>query len=97
MANLWFVRFTNDDETYVALGRNAERMPVFQVGESSSIRTKMFFPACMKFMPDADVEEGPHRDMTSKKARRQYGIKTKKQMMAARPGGLLPSRTLPVQ
>ena len=53
----WLTRFKDGPETYIAYGSDPDRLPVFHVRSDSHVRTMMFFPGCLRFIPYADVGE----------------------------------------
>ena len=48
-------RFRNFDSEFVARGRNPKRLAVFKIVDGKErLAAHATFPACLKFMPDAE-------------------------------------------
>ena len=51
-------RFRESGDEFIAKGPDQQKMPVFRVTDRSEVRTKMTFPACLRFMPYAELIGG---------------------------------------
>lgn len=75
-ANEWAVAF-RDEETYLAFGRDKDRLPIYKVVGSLKrisilVPTKMNFPGCLCFLPYAE-ELMPLKQMKNGGATMKYG------------------------
>ena len=62
MTRVTVVPFSDDDDSYLAIGSDRENLPVFLITGEALARTPMHFPNCIRFMPDADVGEPRRTD-----------------------------------
>ena len=53
----FIVKGEDEDENYVAYGKDKDYMPVFRVRYGYHIEMKARYPSCLKFLHDVDVEE----------------------------------------
>ena len=65
--------FQNADKKFIAFGRDDMMLPVYLLDGNTYKRVEsMFYPACLKFMPDADIK--PERRATMKQIRKSYPL-----------------------
>ena len=58
-ASFYVAEFQFEEDRYVAAGRDPLHLPVYEVTEERCVeRTRMFYPSCLKVMPDAIVSDG---------------------------------------
>ena len=68
----FFVRpFRNGTTAYVAYGDDESAMPVFLVQGTGHSRTRLHYPSCIRFMPEAELGQGQR--LTMAQIRRRYG------------------------
>ena len=75
-SKLWHCHFTDGVDTYIAYGADRDRMRVYDL--PNGYRTKMFFPACTRFMQDVDILDGPDRTMTADEIKERFGLVTRR-------------------
>ena len=55
MATVYTQRFRHFAKEFVARGTDLRRLPVYRVIDGAEHLTDITYPACLKFMPDAEL------------------------------------------
>ena len=70
---MWHAKFNNGGDRFVALGENRDNMDVYRLLESGLLKTKISFPACLRFMPYVEIDEETAGRKTKKWIEETYG------------------------
>ena len=71
-SKFWHCHFTTGEDVFVAYGSDRDRMRVYELPDG--YKTKMFFPACTRFLYDVELIAGPERTMTVAEIRSTFGL-----------------------
>ena len=73
---MWFATFGDDENKYIAVGNDPDRMNVYEVEKSDSGKFvlspwRMLFPACLRFLQVVEGEDPVRRSLKS--IEQEYG------------------------
>ena len=62
---IYVVEFDHDEDRYVAVGQEPLHLSVYEIVSTRLIqKTRMLYPSCLRFMPEAFVHTDEPRTMT---------------------------------
>ena len=69
------IEFTTGNERHAAIGRERDHLPVYRMFPSGRLeRTRLYFPACLKFMYNADIHSEQVNYLSGATIRRRYPV-----------------------